>query len=61
MKASLQDRIADQYIENLTLGFHEDREIWEHKRWRDKPLLCAGDGPFNELRNWYRQFYRPRA
>ena len=50
---------ADQYVENLTLGYHEDVEIWEHKTYKDKPILCDGDGPVAQLRRWYKQFYEP--
>ena len=50
---------AAKYVENLTLGYHEDVEIWEHKRYVDKPILCDGDGPVGRLRRWYKQFYEP--
>jgi 3-ketosteroid 9alpha-monooxygenase subunit A len=50
-------RFAEKYVENLTIGFHEDIEIWENKRYRSRPALCEGDGPIGRLRVWYRQFY----
>ena len=53
------DDFSKLYVENLTLGFHEDIAIWEHKVFRDKPRLCDGDGPLGRLRLWYKQFYRP--
>ncbi len=31
--------------------------IWENKRYLEKPLLVKGDGPFMKLRRWYKQFY----
>jgi 3-ketosteroid 9alpha-monooxygenase subunit A len=45
------------YINNLQVGFAEDRQIWENKVWRDRPTLCDGDGAIGALRRWYRQFY----
>ena len=48
---------AAMYIRNLQLGFEEDIAIWENKQWRDRPVLCDGDGPMGRLRKWYRQFY----
>lgn len=48
---------SDGYINNLQVGFAEDIAIWENKCWRDKPLLCDGDGPIGALRKWYSQFY----
>lgn len=53
------DAFAQQYIENLQVGFEEDIAIWEHKVYRDRPTLCDGDGPIGKLRRWYRQFYLP--
>lgn len=52
---------CDKYAENLETGFHEDIQIWEHKVWRDRPVLCDGDGPIPKLRRWYRQFYEDAA
>ena len=48
---------AQAYVDNLRTGFHEDIEIWENKVYRDRPVLCDGDGPIGKLRRWYRQFY----
>jgi nitrite reductase/ring-hydroxylating ferredoxin subunit len=45
------------YLANLKAGFEDDIRIWEHKVYRDPPLLCDGDGPIGKLRRWYRQFY----
>jgi 3-ketosteroid 9alpha-monooxygenase subunit A len=47
-----------QYMANLKAGFEDDIRIWENKLYRDQPLLCDGDGPINQLRRWYAQFYR---
>ena len=55
------ERFAKQYVDNLTLGYHEDVEIWENKRYVERPVLCDGDGPIGKLRKWYRQFFEPRA
>ncbi|MCZ6807504.1 MAG: Rieske 2Fe-2S domain-containing protein [Deltaproteobacteria bacterium] len=38
-------------------GYFQDVAIWEHKRWRDKPLLADGDGPIGEIRKWYQSFF----
>lgn len=45
------------YVHHLANGFRQDAAIWEHKRWRDRPILCDGDGPIHELREWYAQFF----
>jgi 3-ketosteroid 9alpha-monooxygenase subunit A len=51
------DRLVDLYMANLKSGFEDDIRIWENKLYRDVPVLCDGDGPINQLRRWYRQFY----
>ncbi len=50
-------RYSDGYLRNLQSGFGEDVQIWENKAWRDRPMLCDGDGAIGALRRWYRQFY----
>lgn len=52
------EEFAKFYVDNLTLGFHEDIAIWEHKVYRPRPQLVAEDGPIGRLRAWYSQFYR---
>jgi len=34
-----------------------DINIWENKRYVDKPGLSVMDGPVPVLRRWYKQFY----
>ncbi|MCC6647472.1 MAG: aromatic ring-hydroxylating dioxygenase subunit alpha [Polyangiaceae bacterium] len=50
-----------RYIDNLRRGYQQDVEIWEHKVFRERPLLSECDGEFGNLRRWYRAFYEPRA
>ena len=52
------EQFAQFYVDNLTLGFHQDIAIWEHKVFREVPRLADNDGPVGRLRQWYRQFYR---
>ena len=40
--------------------YHEDRQIWEHKEYHSRPVLCDGDGSIMKLRKWYAQFYEPQ-
>jgi 3-ketosteroid 9alpha-monooxygenase subunit A len=53
------EKFLEQYIENLREGFFQDVRIWENKAFRDRPILCDGDGAIMRLRKWYRQFYQP--
>ena len=38
-------KFADMYVQNLTTGFPEDIQIWEHKTYNERPILAPGDGP----------------
>lgn len=55
------DMFAQKYIDNLRNGFLQDIRIWEHKAFREVPVLCDGDGPIIRLRKWYQQFYAAAA
>jgi 3-ketosteroid 9alpha-monooxygenase subunit A len=56
--AAKNERFHAAYVRDLQRGFEQDIAIWTNKRWRDRPLLCDGDGPIMKLRRWYGQFYR---
>jgi phenylpropionate dioxygenase-like ring-hydroxylating dioxygenase large terminal subunit len=39
-------------------GFESvDLIVWNNKKYRQKPILCDGDGPILRYRQWFRQFY----
>lgn len=56
----VSQKIVDRYVENLRSGYLQDVAIWEHKVFRERPLLCDGDGEIPNVRRWYRKFYQPR-
>ena len=41
--------------------FNQDIEIFKRKRPTLRVVQVPGDGPFRRYRQWYRQFYSPRA
>ena len=45
--------IVDVISKNTSL----DVTIWDHKVYRERPALVAGDGPIGVFRKWARQFY----
>ena len=53
--------IARGYEQAGVAAFAQDFEIWSNKRPCINPMMVKGDGPFDKLRIWYRQFYNPRA
>ncbi|MEZ4281901.1 MAG: Rieske 2Fe-2S domain-containing protein [Myxococcota bacterium] len=52
--------VAAAIIRDIVKQTNEDVPIWENKIYRDRPVLCDGDGPIAEFRRWCRQFY-PKA
>lgn len=45
------------YMDDQSLAITQDFEIWEHKAFRPRPVLCDGDGPIADYRRWAKQFY----
>jgi len=58
----LDDEEATESISELNdkvtnLQFTQDLPIWEHKIYRQRPMVTAVDGPVAQYRRWFRQFY----
>lgn len=49
--------VAKAYVKQAQDAFYEDVAIWHNKIRVDTPVLCGGDGPVYQLRQWYQQFY----
>ena len=50
---------ARAMLEAVAATIGDDVPIWEHKVYRERPVLVPGDGPIGTLRSWARQFYEP--
>jgi 3-ketosteroid 9alpha-monooxygenase subunit A len=44
-------------VDSISDNTARDVPIWEHKVYRDRAPLVAGDGPIGVIRKWARQFY----
>ncbi|HVT34511.1 MAG TPA: Rieske 2Fe-2S domain-containing protein [Nevskiaceae bacterium] len=51
------DAMVKSYVDLTNKAFGEDVEIWHNKVRIDNPILCEGDGPVYQNRQWYEQFY----
>lgn len=49
--------LSDALVEEIVRQVGHDIPIWEHKIFRDDPILCDGDGPIAKYRKWFSQFY----
>jgi len=47
----------DGYIDNVCNQVEQDMKIWNYKHYQPNPILCDGDGPINQFRKWFSQFY----
>ena len=50
--------VGDAAINEISRQLLEDKPIWEHKVYIDRPALADTDGPFLQFRQWAAQFYR---
>lgn len=54
---TLPPEILEAHVAAARNGYFEDVAIWEHKRYREKPILADGDGPIGKVRAWYAAFF----
>ena len=52
--------VAAAIIRDIVKQTNEDIPIWENKVYRERPVLCDGDGPIAQYRRWCQQFYPKR-
>lgn len=52
---------VEAYQEGSKMALLQDFDIWSHKAPCLQVMQVVGDGPFNKVRLWYKQFYNPRA
>jgi nitrite reductase/ring-hydroxylating ferredoxin subunit len=49
--------VGAAFVDEVSRQLLEDKPIWEHKRYLDRPALADTDGPFIAFRRWAAQFY----
>ena len=54
---TLPPGVLEAHVDAARNGYFEDVAIWEHKRYREKPILADGDGPIGKVRAWYAAFF----
>jgi len=45
----------------IVAEFMNDKVIWDHKVYRNRPRLAENEGPVHEFRRWARQFYASQS
>jgi nitrite reductase/ring-hydroxylating ferredoxin subunit len=51
------ETVAELNDQVTNLQFAQDVPIWEHKVYRERPLLTKVDGPVHDYRRWFSQFF----
>jgi len=49
--------IAKGVLKALITQAERDIPVWNHKTYKNKPVLVKGDGPISVFRRWLKQFY----
>ncbi len=52
-RLAVRQSLMRAFVSDVT----DDFEIWQHKRYLERPALAKGDGPIPRYRKWARQFY----
>ena len=53
--------VAKAVIKDICKQLDQDKVVWDRQRYVEHPPLCAGDGPINDFRDFFRQFYAGEA
>lgn len=53
--------VAKAVIKDICKQLDQDKVVWDRQRYIDNPPLCQGDGPINDFRDFFRQFYAGQA
>jgi phenylpropionate dioxygenase-like ring-hydroxylating dioxygenase large terminal subunit len=56
-KDALATMVAQGFIHEVCSQLDQDKVIWDHQRYMERPIVCDGDGPILRFRKWYSQFY----
>lgn len=55
--AGIAKLMADGFTAEICNQVEQDIPIWNYKTYQPNPILCDGDGPINQYRKWFTQFY----
>src|SRR5690606_35854405 len=53
VQALVEELVLRAYVHDIA----QDFDIWQNKRYTERPVLADGDGPVGPYRKWCRQFY----
>jgi 3-ketosteroid 9alpha-monooxygenase subunit A len=53
----VMSNVAKAFVAEVSRQLEQDKPVWEHKIYLERPLICDGDGPVGQFRRWASQFY----
>lgn len=49
--------LAKALIRDICKQLDQDKVIWDRMKFEANPIICDGDGPIPQFRQWYRRYY----
>jgi len=49
--------LAKALIRDICKQLDQDKVIWDRMRFEPNPIICDGDGPIPQFRQWYSRYY----
>ena len=49
--------LAKALIRDICKQLDQDKVIWDRMRFEANPIICDGDGPIPQFRQWYSRYY----
>ena len=49
--------LAKALIRDICKQLDQDKIIWDRMKFEANPIICDGDGPIPQFRNWYKRYY----
>ncbi|HPZ47968.1 MAG TPA: Rieske 2Fe-2S domain-containing protein [Novosphingobium sp.] len=49
--------LARALIKDIGKQLDQDKVIWDRMRFEPNPIICDGDGPIPQFREWYSRYY----
>jgi hypothetical protein len=49
--------VGKAFSAEIARQLEQDKPVWEHKVFLERPVLCDGDGPIARYRKWCDNFY----
>lgn len=53
--------LAKALIRDICKQLDQDKVIWDRMRYEPNPIICDGDGPIPQFRQWYSRYYAAPA